>query len=59
MTTSNINLSEKKELQKRNHREQAGRRVMRAETFGIMLITLLILVIALIRYGDNVPWGAR
>jgi hypothetical protein len=33
-------------------------RILRAEATGIILIALLILVITVVRYWRNIPWGA-
>ncbi len=35
------------------------RRVWAAEAIGLVIITLLILVYALVRYGRSIPWNAR
>jgi len=35
------------------------RRVRAAETFGLAIVVLLILVYALVRYGRSIPWNAR
>ena len=35
------------------------RRVRAAETIGLAIIVLLILVYALVRYGRSIPWNAR
>ncbi len=35
------------------------RRVWAAEAIGLVIITLLILVYALLRYGRSIPWNAR
>ncbi len=35
------------------------RHVWAAEAIGLVIITLLILVYALLRYGRSIPWNAR
>ncbi len=35
------------------------RRVWAAEAIGLVIVTLLILVYALVRYGRSIPWNAR
>ena len=35
------------------------RRVWAAEAIGLVIITLLIVVYALLRYGRTIPWNAR
>ncbi len=35
------------------------RRVWAAEAIGLVIITLLILMYALVRYGRSIPWNAR
>jgi len=37
----------------------ARRRALRAETIGVVLLALIILIITIVRYGRNIPWGAR
>jgi hypothetical protein len=31
----------------------------RTKLFGLLLVALLILVIAFVRFGHTIPWGAR
>ncbi len=31
----------------------------RAKTIGLLIIAALILLIALLRWGHTIPWGAR
>jgi len=39
--------------------EEPRRRVWGAEAIGLVIIALLILVYALVRYGRTIPWNAR
>jgi len=34
-------------------------RILRAEATGVILIAVLILIITVVRYWRNIPWGAR
>lgn len=44
---------------KRGVNADPRRRVWAAEAIGLVIITLLILVYALVRYGRSIPWNAR
>jgi hypothetical protein len=41
------------------HPRKGNSRILSTEATGVLLIAALILVIIVVRYWRNIPWGAR